>query len=535
MATVEEQVNAATSENLTSEDWGLILDICDTVEKLDSAREYVVAISKRIPHKNANVSLYALTLIESLVKNCGMKVHLEVSSRPFVNVLINKLNDKNTHQTVRDKILSLVQEWTRLFGKNPDLGFMEDTYNKLKSEGFSFPSSAAEPKKDRNDAEVAKRKEQEDLELAIALSLSAAEAKKSTAKSTPAPAAAPPKPKEQKTIFQVRALYDFPGIDRGELGFMKGDIINVIENDYQDWWTGELRGKTGLIPSNYVDRTSANVPTTPVSASAADADLEAAVLKEAQNVDKLLMMLSNIDPSRDSLSENDTLQNLYSTVITTRPKLVKLLDANTQKKDRLMAINDRFMKAKTTYHRLWDQSMAHLHATQQQRQQQVPVYPYQQSHPQPAQQPYHHTHMAQSQHPAHYPQTAVVQPQPQYPYDPNVYAYQQPAQSQGPQQQQYQSQQPQSPPLSTAVAAIPTYIAASSGQGQSQAPSDTQSQYSGYSYATPAPQGQQTQPQAQAHPQSQGQYPQGIPNAGTSQQHQQVMPHGYSGVPHAGY
>jgi hypothetical protein len=50
----------------------------------------------------------------------------------------------------------------------------------------------------------------------------------------------------------VRALYDFQPTEQGELGFQKGDIVRVIESVYRDWWKGELRGKTGIFPVNYV-------------------------------------------------------------------------------------------------------------------------------------------------------------------------------------------------------------------------------------------------------------------------------------------
>ncbi len=55
-------------------------------------------------------------------------------------------------------------------------------------------------------------------------------------------------------IGECRALYDYVGADQHELDFMAGDIINVIEKDNNSgWWTGELGGRTGLFPSNYVE------------------------------------------------------------------------------------------------------------------------------------------------------------------------------------------------------------------------------------------------------------------------------------------
>lgn len=53
---------------------------------------------------------------------------------------------------------------------------------------------------------------------------------------------------------QVIALYDFNGIEEDDLKFKKGDLLNVISKTKSsfDWWTGELQGKKGLFPANYV-------------------------------------------------------------------------------------------------------------------------------------------------------------------------------------------------------------------------------------------------------------------------------------------
>uniref|UniRef100_A0A667WUH7 Osteoclast-stimulating factor 1 n=1 Tax=Myripristis murdjan TaxID=586833 RepID=A0A667WUH7_9TELE len=50
---------------------------------------------------------------------------------------------------------------------------------------------------------------------------------------------------------QVRALYSFRAEERDELDFSAGDIIEVLEKSDPAWWRGQLRGKTGLFPSNY--------------------------------------------------------------------------------------------------------------------------------------------------------------------------------------------------------------------------------------------------------------------------------------------
>jgi signal transducing adaptor molecule len=53
-------------------------------------------------------------------------------------------------------------------------------------------------------------------------------------------------------ITRVRALHSFQPTEPGELQFEKGDIIKVVDRNYKDWWRGQLRGRTGIFPVNYV-------------------------------------------------------------------------------------------------------------------------------------------------------------------------------------------------------------------------------------------------------------------------------------------
>ena len=41
---------------------------------------------------------------------------------------------QNTHQQVKGKILERMGEWTEMFSRDPDLGIMDQAYNRLKSQ-----------------------------------------------------------------------------------------------------------------------------------------------------------------------------------------------------------------------------------------------------------------------------------------------------------------------------------------------------------------------------------------------------------------
>jgi len=63
---------------------------------------------------------------------------------------------------------------------------------------------------------------------------------------------------EQKKVEQpnepqvVIAVADYQGSNEMELAFRKDDKFVVISKPYQDWWEGEMAGRKGLFPSNFV-------------------------------------------------------------------------------------------------------------------------------------------------------------------------------------------------------------------------------------------------------------------------------------------
>ncbi|XP_049849334.1 myosin heavy chain IB-like [Schistocerca gregaria] len=65
----------------------------------------------------------------------------------------------------------------------------------------------------------------------------------------PPPGGMPPKPAGP----QCRALFDYQGDGENQLSFFAGDIITILQKDPAGWWEGELRGKNGWIPANYVE------------------------------------------------------------------------------------------------------------------------------------------------------------------------------------------------------------------------------------------------------------------------------------------
>ena len=67
---------------------------------------------------------------------------------------------------------------------------------------------------------------------------------------SPAPAMTPAT--STGIVTRVRALHTFEPTEPGELAFEKGEIIKVVDRGYKDWWRGQLKGRTGIFPVNYV-------------------------------------------------------------------------------------------------------------------------------------------------------------------------------------------------------------------------------------------------------------------------------------------
>lgn len=61
---MEAVITKATDENLTSENWELILNVCDKVnaDHENGAKNAILALQKRLAHRNANVQLYSLSV-----------------------------------------------------------------------------------------------------------------------------------------------------------------------------------------------------------------------------------------------------------------------------------------------------------------------------------------------------------------------------------------------------------------------------------------------------------------------------------------
>lgn len=113
------RVEKATSDLLMGPDWTLNMDICDSINANHwEAKDAVKAVKKRLQHRNPKVQLLALTLLETMVKNCGEHVHFQIVERNILQEMLKIVKKKylQTDFNVRDKILVLLDSWQEAFG-----------------------------------------------------------------------------------------------------------------------------------------------------------------------------------------------------------------------------------------------------------------------------------------------------------------------------------------------------------------------------------------------------------------------------------
>lgn len=65
------------------------------------------------------------------------------------------------------------------------------------------------------------------------------------------------------------AVYPYESSEPGDLTFQAGELVTVSKKD-GDWWTGTIGTRTGVFPSNYVQKSELQ------SEAAADSEVEAA-------------------------------------------------------------------------------------------------------------------------------------------------------------------------------------------------------------------------------------------------------------------
>ncbi|ONM28249.1 Thioesterase family protein [Zea mays] len=139
-------VDRATSDMLISPDWAKNMEICDICNRdPGQSKDVVKALKKRIGHKNPKVQLLALTLLETVIKNCGDILHMHVAERDILHEMV-KIVKKKSDPRVKEKVLVLIDTWQEAFG-GPRARYPQyyAAYHELVRAGAEFPKRPEKP------------------------------------------------------------------------------------------------------------------------------------------------------------------------------------------------------------------------------------------------------------------------------------------------------------------------------------------------------------------------------------------------------
>lgn len=140
-------IQAACSPENYEPNLALNLEIADLInsKKGSAPREAATAIVANINHRNPNVALLALNLLDICVKNCGYPFHLQISTKEFLNELVRRFPERPPIRPsrVQMKILEAIEEWRGTICETSrykeDLGFIRDMHRLLSYKGYTFP------------------------------------------------------------------------------------------------------------------------------------------------------------------------------------------------------------------------------------------------------------------------------------------------------------------------------------------------------------------------------------------------------------
>lgn len=154
---LDNKISEATSESIPNGEVELsvALEITDLIRsKKIPPQQCMRSLKKRLTlvYSNPNLLTSTLKLIDLCVKNSGYHFLIEISSKEFIDYLVdfifkihyniheNTIQNNSSKLAVGEFILQLIQEWKIAFENQLQLNYVEKVYNSLKNQNYQFPS-----------------------------------------------------------------------------------------------------------------------------------------------------------------------------------------------------------------------------------------------------------------------------------------------------------------------------------------------------------------------------------------------------------
>ncbi|QID88090.1 ARF-binding protein [Saccharomyces pastorianus] len=141
------KIQRACRMSLAEPDLGLNLDIADYINEKQGAapRDAAITLAKLINNRESHVAIFALSLLDVLVKNCGYPFHLQISRKEFLNELVKRFpgHPPLRYSKIQRLILTAIEEWYQTICKHSsyknDMAYIRDMHRLLKYKGYAFP------------------------------------------------------------------------------------------------------------------------------------------------------------------------------------------------------------------------------------------------------------------------------------------------------------------------------------------------------------------------------------------------------------
>ncbi|XP_078273918.1 ADP-ribosylation factor-binding protein GGA1-like [Rhinoraja longicauda] len=135
--TLESWLNKATNPLNTEEKWEHIKGFCDQVNlELEGPQTAIRLLGHKIQSPQEKEALYALTVLDTCMNNCGKPFQNEVGKYRFLNDLIKVLSPKYlglwSSEQVKLKVIEMLYSWTVWL---PNEIKIRDAYQMLKKQG----------------------------------------------------------------------------------------------------------------------------------------------------------------------------------------------------------------------------------------------------------------------------------------------------------------------------------------------------------------------------------------------------------------